>query len=67
MSFERGILYEHDAGLDLEPRAVSNADDLVAQLVAIDGPCECESAFCDHWQAEAGIILTAALRDARGN
>lgn len=38
-----------------------NADDLVAQLVAIDGPCDCDSALCEHWQAEAGIILTWAL------
>jgi hypothetical protein len=39
-----------------------NADDLVSQLVAIDGPCACASQICAHWQSEAGIILTATLQ-----
>jgi hypothetical protein len=43
-----------------EQGAPERARELAKELAAIDGPCDCGSFLCEHWQSEAAIILTVA-------
>lgn len=42
-------------------KAAAISAQIVTDLAKIGGPCSCAIQLCDHWRAEAGIILTAAL------
>lgn len=48
---------------EIEAREANTIDDVVQQIMAIDGPCSCESQLCLHWRTEAGIILAGFLSD----
>lgn len=64
--YQRGIedaAKERIVSKEQEAREANTIDDVVQQIMAIDGPCSCESHLCLHWRTEAGIILAGFLSD----